>query len=300
VGFGRIQGGPKALAALIEHILKPLILNQDLHLVRGLHQEMLRETEYHGSAGLAMFGIAAVDTALWDCLGKSQDVPCWQLWGGVQTRIRAYAMVGWLNYSDQEVQAICSQAVEQGFPAVKIKVGYPTLKEDVRRVELVRQAVGDGIEIMVDANQSLTAAEALRRGQAFEALGCAWWEEPIPADDIDGYAALVAGSTIPIATGENLYTCADFARFLRRDAVDIVQPDLRRAGGPTALLQIGTMAHAFRRPYASHGGGPVQLNIMACLPNAMYLETGLIKPGSPLKLKDGYVEVPTGPGFAWE
>jgi L-alanine-DL-glutamate epimerase-like enolase superfamily enzyme len=300
VGFGRIQGGPRALADLIEHILKPLILNQNLYMVRGLHQEMLRETEYHGSAGLAMFGIAAVDTALWDCLGKSQGAPCWQLWGGVQTRIRAYAMVGWLNYSDQEVQAICAQAVEQGFPAVKIKVGYPTLKEDVRRVELVRQAVGEGIEIMVDANQSLTTAEALRRGQAFEALGCAWWEEPIPADDIDGYAALVAGSTIPIATGENLYTCADFARFLRRDAVDIVQPDLRRTGGPTALLQIGTMAHAFRRPYASHGGGPVQLNIMACLPNAMYLETGLIKPGSPLKLKDGYVEVPTGPGFAWE
>jgi L-alanine-DL-glutamate epimerase-like enolase superfamily enzyme len=300
VGFGRIQGGPQALAALIEHILKPLLLNQDLFMVRGLHQAMLQETEYHGSAGLAMYGIAAVDTALWDCLGKSQSVPCWQLWGGVQTRIRAYAMVGWLNYSNQEVQAICAQAVEQGFPAVKIKVGYPTLKEDVRRVELVRQAVGDGIEIMVDANQSLTTAEALRRGRAFEALGCAWWEEPIPADDIEGYAALVAGSAIPIATGENLYTCADFARFLRRDAVDIIQPDLRRAGGPTALLQIGTMAHAFHRPYASHGGGPVQLNIMACLPNAMYLETGLIKPGSPLKLKDGYVDVPTGPGFSWE
>jgi L-alanine-DL-glutamate epimerase-like enolase superfamily enzyme len=142
VGFGRIQGAPKALAALIEHELKPLILNQDPHLVRGLHQVMLRETEYHGSSGLAMFGIAAIDTALWDCLGKAYESPCWQLWGGVQTRIRAYAMVGWLNYSDQEVQRICAQAVEQGFPAVKIKVGYPSLKEDIRRVEVVRQAVG--------------------------------------------------------------------------------------------------------------------------------------------------------------
>jgi len=297
--FGRIQGGPKALAALIEQILKPLILGQDPHFVRGLHQAMLQETEYHGSMGLAMFGIAAVDTALWDCLGKALGTPCWQLWGGVRPRIRAYAMVGWLNYSDREVQDICAQAVEQGFRAVKIKVGYPTLKEDVRRVELVRQAVGDEIELIVDANQSLTTAEAMRRGRAFETLGCAWWEEPIPADDIDGYATLAAGLDIPVATGENLYTCADFARFLRRDAVDIVQPDLRRAGGPTALLQIGTMAHAFRRPYASHGGGPVQLNVMACLPNAIYLETGLIKPGSPLKLSDGYVDVPSGPGFSW-
>jgi len=300
VSFGRIRGAPMSLGALIECELRPLILNQDPRFVRGLHHSMLRETEYHGSSGLAMFGIAAVDIALWDCLGKAQGVPCWQLWGGVHRRIPAYAMVGWLNYSDEEVQSICAQAVEQGFPAVKVKVGYPTLKEDVHRVQVVREAVGDGIDIMVDANQSLTTAEAVRRGRAFESLGCVWWEEPVPADDVDGYATLADRLDIPVATGENLYTCADFARFLRRDAVDIVQPDLRRAGGPTALLQIGTMAHAFHRPYASHGGGPVQLNVMACLPNTLYLETGLIPPGSPLRLEEGMVAIPTGPGFDWE
>ena len=153
---------------------------------------------------------------------------------------------------------------------------------------------------MVDANQSLTTAEAIRRGRAFEELGCLWWEEPIPADDIDGYAALTRALDIPIATGENLYSAAEFARFLKREAVDIIQPDLRRAGGPTALLQIGYMADAFRIPYASHGGGPVQLNVMASLPNALYLETGLIAEGSPLQLQDGYVQVPQGPGFSWE
>jgi len=297
--FGRIAGGPAALAALIEHELKPLLLNQELTMIRGLHQAMLRETEYHGSAGMAMFGIAALDTALWDCLGKTLGVPCWQLWGRVHDRLRAYAMVGWLNYDDKAVQTICAQAVAQGFRAVKIKVGYPTLREDIRRVETVRAAVGDDIEIMIDANQSLTAAEAIRRGRAFEALGCAWWEEPIPADDIEGYAALTRALDIPIATGENLYTPADFARFLQRGAVDIIQPDLRRGGGPTALLQIGLLADAFRIPYASHGGGPEQLNIMACLPNALYLETGLIGPDSPLKLADGYVQIPMGAGFAW-
>jgi len=95
--------------------------------VRGTRQEMLREMEYHGSFGLTMFGIAAIDTALWDCRGcttsdgKARGVPCWQLWGAVHQRIPAYAMVGWLNYSDNEVQRICAQAVEQGFRAVKIK-----------------------------------------------------------------------------------------------------------------------------------------------------------------------------------
>jgi L-alanine-DL-glutamate epimerase-like enolase superfamily enzyme len=300
VFFGRIAGAPDALAALIEDELKPLALGTDPACVRGTHEAMLRETEYHGSFGLAMFGIAALDTALWDCLGKAHGVPCRHLWGAVHDRIPAYAMVGWLNYTDDQAQRICAQAVEQGFRAVKIKVGYPTLEEDVRRVGVVRQAIGEDVRLMVDANQSLTAKEAIRRGRAFQDLGCYWWEEPIPADDVDGYAALAAALDIPVATGENLYTRADFARFLKRDAVDIVQPDLRRAGGPTALLQIGTMADAFRRPYASHGGDAVQLNVMACLPNALYLETGLLSPRSPLSLRDGCVSLPPGPGFGWD
>jgi L-alanine-DL-glutamate epimerase-like enolase superfamily enzyme len=299
-GFGRIAGAPDALAAVIGQELKPVVLGTDPAFVRGTHEALLRETEYHGAAGLAMFGIAALDTALWDCLGRARGVPCWQLWGAVHERIPAYAMVGWLNYSDDEVQRICAQAVEQGFRAVKIKVGYPTLAEDAKRILTVRKAIGENIRLMVDANQSLTTAEALRRGRAFQDLGVYWWEEPIPADDIDGYAALAEGLDLPVATGENLYTRADFARFLRRGAVDIVQPDLRRAGGPTTLLQVGLMADAFRIPYASHGGGPVQISVMACLPNALYLETGLIGSGSPFTLTDdGCAPLPQGPGFSW-
>jgi L-alanine-DL-glutamate epimerase-like enolase superfamily enzyme len=297
--FGRIAGAPDALAALIEHELKPLVMGQDPVMVRRLHREMLRETEYHGSSGLATFGIAAIDTAIWDCLGRARGVPCWQLWGGVHERIKAYAMVGWLNYDDDEVSLVCAEAVAQGFPAVKIKVGYPTLKQDIARVACVRKAVGDDVDIMVDANQSLSTAEAITRGRAFQELGCLWWEEPLPADDIDGYAALANALDIPVATGENLYSTADFARFLKREAVDVVQPDLRRAGGPTALLQIGALADAFRIPYASHGGGPVQLNVMACLPNAWYLETGLLSEDSPLSLEHGTVALPLGPGFSW-
>ena len=300
VFFGRGVGAPEALAALIEHALKPLVLGENPQFVRGIHDKLVRETEYHGAFGLTMWGIAALDTALWDILGKARGIPCWQLWGGVRERIPAYAMVGWLNYSDEEVRRVCTQAVEQGFGAVKIKVGYPTLAEDVKRVQTVREAVGENIRLMVDANQSLSVKEALRRGRAFQDLGCYWWEEPIRADDIDGYAALAGGLDIPVATGENLYTPADFARFLRRDAVDIVQPDLRRAGGPTALLRIGETAAAMGRPYASHGGGPVQISVMACLSNGLYLETGLISPGSPLKLEEGCVSLPQGPGFAWE
>jgi L-alanine-DL-glutamate epimerase-like enolase superfamily enzyme len=298
--FGRVAGAPAALGALVEHELKPLVIGTDPAFVGRTHAEMLRETQYHGSFGLAMFGIAAIDTALWDCLGRARGVPCRQMWGAVRDRIPAYAMVGWLNYSDEEVQAVCARAVAQGFRAVKIKVGYTALAEDLRRIRVVRDAIGEDVALMADANQSLTTAEAVRRGRAFEDAGVYWWEEPIPADDVDGYAELAGTLDIPVATGENLYTLQDFGRFMKRDAVDIVQPDLRRAGGPTALLRIGALAEAFRRPYASHGGGPVQLNVMACLPNALYLETGLIGPDSKLTLEDGCALLPQGPGFSWE
>lgn len=300
VYFGRGVGAADSLAAILQHELEPLVVGTDPANVRGTHQNLLRETEYHGSSGLTMMAISAIDTALWDCLGKSLGAPCWKLWGRIHDRIPAYAMVGWLNYDDAEVQRVCAKAIEQGFRAVKIKVGYPALAEDVKRIRVVREAIGPDARLMVDANQSLTTAEAIRRGRAFEDQGCFWWEEPIPADDVDGYAQLADALDIPVATGENLYTKQDFARFLKHDAVDIVQPDIRRAGGPTALVDIGRMADAFRTPYASHGGGPVQLNIMACLPNAMYLETGLINPGSKLKLVDGCAMVPEGPGFGWE
>ena len=299
ISFGRIRGAPRALAALIEHELKPLVLGTDPAYVRNTYREMLRETEYHGSHGLTSFAVAAIDTALWDCLGKTLRVPCWKLWGRANEKIRAYAMVGWLNYTDDEVREICREAVEQGFRAVKIKVGYPTLAEDIRRVRTVRGEVGDDVDIMVDANQSLSVTDAKARGRAFGDLGCLWWEEPIPADDIDGYAELTRSLDIPVAAGENLYSLRQFSRFFAGRGVDIIQPDLRRAGGPTALLKIGAVAESFGIPYASHGGGPVQLNVMASLPNAYFLETGLLKPGSPLELKDGFVEIPDGPGFSW-
>jgi L-alanine-DL-glutamate epimerase-like enolase superfamily enzyme len=298
--FGRVAGAPRALASIIENELKPLVMGTDPTFVRRTHAAMLRETEYHGSSGLTMFGIAAIDTALWDCVGKARGVPCWQLWGACRETVPAYAMVGWLNFSDDDVQKICARAVSQGFRGVKIKVGYPTLEQDLHRIDVVRAAIGPDVRMMVDANQVLTVSEALRRGRAFQERGIFWWEEPLPADDVDGYAALAAGLDIPVATGENLYTPAEFARFLRRDAVDIVQPDLRRGGGPTALLQIGMLADAFRRPYASHGGGPVQLSIMASLPNAFYLETGVVDAGSRLELVDGCAKLPRGAGFSWD
>jgi L-alanine-DL-glutamate epimerase-like enolase superfamily enzyme len=298
-GFGRIAGGPRAVQVIVDEILAPLLIGRDPTCVRGIHEEMLRDTEYGGSQGLARFGIAAVDTALWDILGRAAGWPVHRLLGAARDRVPAYAMVGWMNYDEGEVQSVCTRALEQGFRAVKIKVGYPSLDEDVRRIEVVRQAVGRDTVLMVDANQALSTAEAIRRGRAFQELGCYWFEEPLPADDLDGYAELAAALDIPVAAGENLYGRKAFASFVSRRALDVVQGDLRRGGGPTEVLGIAALADAHRLPYASHGGGPVNLNLLATMPNAVYLETGLIGPGSPLVLEDGCALVPQGAGFSW-
>src|SRR5439155_6583109 len=136
--FGRIADGPAALGSLIEQVLVPIVVGRDPMRVRAIHEELLRETEYCGTAGLALFGISCLDIALWDLLGKAAGWPVHRLLGARWDRIPAYAMVGWLNFSDDRVKAVCAQAVEQGFRAVKIKVGFPTVEEDARRVEIVR------------------------------------------------------------------------------------------------------------------------------------------------------------------
>ena len=293
--FGRIKGSLDALKSVIENELKPLVLGSELAYIRRTFENMIRETDYHGAFGLSTLGISAIDTALWDCLGKTLDLPCWQIWGGCNTRLPAYANVGWLNYTDKKIQQECEEAVSNGYRAIKIKIGYPTMREDIKRVKAVREVIGENTRLMVDANQALTVGEAIMRGKAFEDLGCYWFEEPIPAQDVEGYKKIADELKIQLATGENLCSPQNFALFIKRDAVDIVQPDLRRSGGPTALLEIGRMAHTFGIPYASHGGEAAHMSVMACLPNTIYVETGGERP-----LIDGKASIPQGPGFSWE
>jgi L-alanine-DL-glutamate epimerase-like enolase superfamily enzyme len=149
---------------------------------------------------------------------------------------------------------------------------------------------------MVDANQVFSVNGALARGSVYESLGCYWFEEPLRADDSDGLAQLASALTIPIASGENNYGKRQFRELFERRAVDIVQPDLRRAGGVTECLEIGLLADAFNIPYASHGGG-VHLHVLAALPNVLFMESGLLPAGSPTRLVDGCYLLPEEPGF---
>jgi L-alanine-DL-glutamate epimerase-like enolase superfamily enzyme len=284
------------LARLIEDELAPEVVGEDPFMVRRIRDKLWWQADYHGAVGLACFGISAIDIALWDLMGKATGQPVWRLLGAKRDRVPAYAMVGWLDYDLDGLKRICSQAVEQGYQGVKIKVGCPTLEEDAARIEAVRSAVGPGIKVMVDANQVFSVAEALRRGRVYQELGCYWFEEPLRADDTDGLAHLASRLDIPIASGENNYGKRQFRELLVKGAVDIVQPDLRRAGGVTECFEVGLMADAFNVPYASHGGG-VHLHVLAALPNTLYMESGLLPADSRVKLIDGCYPLPEEPGF---
>lgn len=297
--FGRIERGPAVLAQLINEVLGPAVVGRDPAFVRGIRDDLWKLTDYHGTVGLALHGIAGIDIALWDVLGKSLGQPVWRLLGAQRERVPAYAMVGWLNYSLQELQEIAAKAVAQGFRGVKMKVGAATLAEDIQRIKAVRQSIGDEPLLMVDANQVFSLPEAMIRGQAYQDLGCYWFEEPLRADDHAGLAQLAQRLDIPIASGENDFGKRQFRDLFERRAVDIVQPDLRRAGGFTECLEVGLMADAFNIPYASHGGG-VHLHVLAALPNTLMMESGLLPEGSPIQLVDGCYPLPEAPGFGEE
>lgn len=297
--FGRIQGAPQVLQQLIELELVPLIIGEDPFAVKRIREKLRHETEYHGWSGVTQFGISVIDIALWDLMGKALGQPVHKILGSYTDRVPAYAMVGWLNHELDDLKKICTRAMECGFRAVKMKVGCPTLEEDVQRIEAVREAIGKNAHLMVDANQVFTTAEALIRGKVYQELDCYWFEEPFPTTNKEGLAELAQNLEMRIASGENEYGKWAFRELLEMRAVDVVQGDLRRTGGVTEIMEVAAMADAFNVPYASHGGGVVNLNLLAAMPNACYLETGLVSPGSSLQIKDGYALVPQGSGFSW-
>ena len=294
--FGRGAAAPGVLAKLVNEELAPEVVGQDPFLVRGIRDRLWNVTDYHGTVGLALFGIAGIDLALWDFAGRALEQPVWRLLGAYRDKMPTYAMVGWLNYDDEKLKNIVTKALEQGFRGIKMKVGAATLEEDIHRIEAVRSVMDKDHLLMVDANQALSVQDALNRGRVFEEMGCYWFEEPIRADNVDGLAFLAAELTIPIATGENNYGLGQFRQLFERRAVDIVQPDIRRAGGLTECLEIGLTARSFDIPYASHGGG-AHLHVLAALPNAIFLESGVLSDDSPVKLVDGCYPLPETPGL---
>jgi L-alanine-DL-glutamate epimerase-like enolase superfamily enzyme len=293
-------GGTSVLALLRGHLL-PRLVGADAALVEQVWFDLFASTRATTVGAITSLALAAVDTALWDLRCKRAAEPLWRLAGGFRREVPLYDTEGgWLHLSPEELLRGALAARAAGWPGVKLKVGKDRVDQDVERLRAVRDAVGQDLDIMVDANQSLTHAEARRRAAAFEPLNLAWFEEPLPADDVSGHVALARSTSIPIAVGESLYSVAQFRDYLARGAASIVQVDVARVGGITPWLKVAHLAEAFNVHVCPHFLMELHVSLVAAIPNGRYVEhipqLRAVTRGR-MRIEDGHAIAPEAPGL---
>ncbi len=274
VGYSYTIGtGGSSVVALIADHLAPRLIGRDPACIESIWRDLLFATHATSVGAITSLALAAIDTALWDWRGRRDGQPLWKAAGGAKPLTPVYTTEGgWLHLSTEAIVRETVAAKETGFLGAKIKVGLPRVADDAARLSAVREAVGDGFEIMVDANQCFTLAEALRRAAAYEALGIAWFEEPLPADDLTGHARLAASTSVPIAVGESLYSPAQFAAYIQQGACSIVQVDVARIGGITPWLKVAHLAECHNLAVAPHFLMELHASLTAAVPSAAWVE----------------------------
>ncbi len=309
VGIGNAALAPPITKQVIDLYLKPLLIGADPWNIEFLWQHMYRKTMAFGRKGIGMAAISAVDIALWDLLGKSAKQPVFRLLGGrTKPRIPVYAS---RLYSIElsELAAEAKRYKKDGYRAMKLRFGWgPTdgaagMQQNVALVKTVRDAVGDGIDVMADAYMGWTLDYAKRMLPLLEPFNLRWLEEPVIPDDIHGYAELKSCARIPIAGGEHEFTQYGFRDLLAARAVDYIQFDTNRVGGITQARKIAALAESHSVPVIPHAGQMHNYHVvMASLnsPMAEYFPIVDVEVGNELfwyifegepKAKDGFVDL---------
>ncbi|MFI6080523.1 mandelate racemase/muconate lactonizing enzyme family protein [Streptomyces sp. NPDC051217] len=296
-------GGSSVLALLRDHLAGTLP-GTDARNVEAVWARMLASTRATAFGALTSLALAAVDTALWDLRCLRAGEPLWRLAGGAHERLPVYDTEGgWLHLPSGELVENAKAAQAAGLRGAKLKVGSRSAVEDTERLAAVREATGPAFEIMVDANQSLTGAEAIRRARTFEQLDIAWFEEPLPAEDVAGHVRLARSTTVPVAVGESIYSVGHFAEYLSAGAAGIVQVDVARVGGITPWLKVAHAAEAFNVMVAPHFLMELHASLACAVPAGMYVEyipqLGAIT-RSAMVIEDGCVVPPETPGLGIE
>jgi L-alanine-DL-glutamate epimerase-like enolase superfamily enzyme len=259
--------------SLLSATLAPQLIGQDADNIDRLWRTLMFSTHATTVGAITSLALAAIDTALWDLRCKRAGLPLYQLAGGAKECVPMYTTEGgWLHIDTQALVEDAVEARERGFAGSKIKIGKAHLSADRGRLEAVRSAVGEESEIMVDANQAFSRAEATRRARMLEACGVAWFEEPMPADDVLEHARLAASTAVPIAVGESLYSLSQFKDYLALGAASIVQVDVARIGGITPWLKVAHLAEAYNVPVCPHFLMELHVSLVCAIPNAPWLE----------------------------
>jgi mandelate racemase len=251
-----------------------------------------------GVQGVVRMAMAGFDVACWDALAQRAGLPLARLLGAEAARIPAYNSCG-LGLMPADKLADEAEKLARGFSAVKLRLGYPTLREDLAALAAVRKRVGEGTRIMVDYNQALTVADALARGRALDREGVYWLEEPIRHDDYAGAARLARELATPIQIGENFSEPHSMAVAIAAGACDYAMPDLERIGGITGWQRAASLAAAHRIEMSSHLFPEVSAHLLAATPTRHWLEwvdwaEAIVE--EPLRIVDGCAVVPERPG----
>ncbi len=292
--------GGHAVKAVIDHDLAPVLLGREASEVEGLFDFMNDHLHYVGRGGIAGFAISAVDIALWDLRGKRRGESLRRMAGGHGHTARAYRGGIDLNFPLEKLLASVSGYLDDGFNAVKIKVGHADLAVDVERVAAVRAAIGPQTAFMVDANYALSVDRAIAAAKAFADYDLLWFEEPIAPDDFMGYARIAEATGMPLAMGENLHTLAEFALAFAESRLSFIQPDAGNCGGITGWLRVAEMAGAAGIPVCSHGMQELHVSLLAAQPHAGWLEVHSFPIDAyttrPLVVADNLAVAPDVPG----
>lgn len=284
------------------------VIGKDPHYVSQLNTDIWNEINPTGYKGLTISALSAIDTACWDLIGKAAEKPLHHLFGACRDRVKTYASGGlWLSQSIEELQDEAQAFIDQGFRAMKIRVGSQNPHSDVERVRAVRETIGPNIELMADVNQALTPKAAIRLGQLLEEFELAWIEEPVSANDLAGHAQVTAALITPIASGETEYTSLGIQDMINQRACDILMPDLQRIGGYTEMRKAAAIASTNNMQISTHIFTEHSLCIAGSTPNCLSVEhmpwyTKLFN--EQMELVDGDLLVPQRPGtgftFNWE
>jgi L-alanine-DL-glutamate epimerase-like enolase superfamily enzyme len=305
VGYTFTPGtGGSAIHALIEHDLHDCLIGQDPRRIEHLWNRMWWHVHFAGRGGAVVFAISAIDIALWDLAAKAADEPWWRFLGGDDNRVHAYAGGVDLHFTLDALVKQTEGFLDQGFRAIKMKVGRDHLSEDLERVAHIRNLLGPDLPLMVDANMGWRVDEAIRGARAFAEHNVYWLEEPTIPDDYAGHAQIAREGGVPIATGENLRTLHEFEHMIRYGEIAFPEPDVAICGGVTTWLKIARLAEANNLPVTSHGVHDLHVHLLSAVPNASFLEVHMFGLERfiqhPIVIEEGYAVAPDRPGHGVE
>jgi len=236
---------------------------------RDVHDHLVRRLRLMGVKNLLCVALGGIDMALWDAYAKARNEPLYATLGATPRASKCYYSVG--LYDAKSVVEVAEEAVAEDYPGLKIKLGFPTLAEDIAAVRAAKKVLGSRA-LMVDYNQSLTFAEAKNRCKALDGEGLTWIEEPILADDLEGCARLAELVTTPIQIGENFNGPEDMERALKLRAADFVMPDAQFIRGVTGWMDAASLARAYNIEMSSHTFVEVSAHLLCATPTAHWLE----------------------------